>query len=436
MAIPVILPRQGQSVESCIIGKWNKTTGDTVKPGDVLFTYETDKAAFEEEATTEGTILAVFFNEGDDVPCLTTVAVIGKPGESFEEFDPNRTAPASAASGVKGVYEPSTPVTTVPEVSLEANAAGAAAVSPRARSTGERMKLDPTHAVPTGPNGRVIERDVFRLAQENRASAGLVGGIATDSASSDMEKDITSAASANKPEVQQTDSGYEDVKLSNTRKMIGKSMHQSLAAMAQLTHNISFDASNIMDFRKQLKAAAEKMDCPNITYNDIILFAVSRVLLNHKDLNAHFLDDRIRNFRHVHLGIAVDTPRGLLVPTLFNADTKSLKDIALEAKTLAKAAQEGRISPDLLTGGTFTVTNLGMLGVESFTPVINPPQTGILGVDCIIERVRTENGEIKTYPAMGLSLTYDHRAIDGAPASRFLMELKGVLENLPVMLID
>jgi pyruvate dehydrogenase E2 component (dihydrolipoamide acetyltransferase) len=233
---------------------------------------------------------------------------------------------------------------------------------------------------------------------------------------------------------QSADAEYVDEELTNIRKVIAKAMHQSLSSMAQLTHNTSFDATSILEYRKQLKAISEKMDIPNITINDIIIFAVSRILTKHKYLNAHFLDNKIRLFNHVHMGIAVDTPRGLLVPTLFNADTKSLKQIANESKNLIKSAQEGNINPDLLTGGTFTVSNLGVLGIESFTPVINPPQTGILGVNCIIERVRTLDGQITVYPSMGLSLTYDHRALDGAPASRFLMDLKNALENFPVLL--
>ena len=211
---------------------------------------------------------------------------------------------------------------------------------------------------------------------------------------------------------------------------------QSLADMAQLTHNSSFDASNIQAFRKQLKAAAEKNpDMPNITLNDMILYAVAKTLKKHPDLNAHFMGDCIRHFNHVHLGMAVDTPRGLLVPTIFNADTMTLSELAAEAKRVAKEAQSGNISPDLLQGASFTVSNLGMFGVETFTPVINPPQTGILGVDCIVERVRTVGGEIKTYPAMSLSLTYDHRALDGAPASRFLQDVCRALENFTTLLI-
>jgi pyruvate dehydrogenase E2 component (dihydrolipoamide acetyltransferase) len=263
---------------------------------------------------------------------------------------------------------------------------------------------------------------------------GLGGRITSFDAAIAAANIAPSSPAAAAPAPAEGEIEFEDVKIPNIRKVIAKSMTQSLSTLAQLTHNSSFDATAVMEYRKQLKKAAEKMETPNITLNDIMIYAVSRVLLNHKDLNAHFLDDKMRYFKHVHMGIAVDTPRGLLVPTLFNADQKSLSEIAVEAKALAKAAQEGNISPDLLTGGTFTISNLGTLGVESFTPIINPPQTGILGVDCIIERVRTVDGQITVYPAMGLSLTYDHRAVDGAPASRFLMDLRSALENFTALL--
>ncbi len=213
-------------------------------------------------------------------------------------------------------------------------------------------------------------------------------------------------------------------------------MQESLSTMAQLTHNSSFDATRLLALRARFKAAPAELGLNGITVNDLILFAVSRVLGRHPDLNAHFLGDRIRLFDRVHLGMAVDTPRGLMVPSLFDADTKSLLGISGDAKDLISAAQSGGINPDLLTGGTFTVSNLGTLGIESFTPIINPPQVAILGVDCVIERVRTVNGQITAYPAMGLSLTYDHRAVDGAPASRFLRDLCAALEHIDVLLAD
>ncbi len=419
MATPVILPRQGQSVESCIIGEWHKKAGDSVAIGDALFSYETDKASFEEEAKADGTLLAVFFDAQDDVPVLTCVAVIGAPGEDIAGFDPRGGAPAAAETAATPEAAPAPAAETAaaaakPPVSAAAETGGAA--SPRARGTANRLNIDLTAAAGSGPNGRVIERDVLALraaapmaqAAPAAASAQPAAGVAAD---------------------------YTDVKLSNIRKIIAQNMHQSLISTAQLTHNSSFDASNILAYRAQLKKAAEKQpDLPNITLNDIVLYAVSRVLPKHPDLNAHFLDDKIRRFTHVHLGVAVDTPRGLMVPTLFDADQKSLAQISAEAKQLAAAAIDGSISPDLLSGASFTISNLGALGIESFTPVINPPQTGILGVCKAVERVRTAGGQLAAYPAMGLSLTYDHRAVDGAPASRFLKDLGEALERFTVLL--
>lgn len=457
MAIAVIMPRQGQSVESCIITEWHKQVGDTVREGDPLFTYETDKATFEETAKASGTLLARFYDVDDDVPCLLNVAVIGTPGEDISEFNPNAAAAPTDAAPASDA-----PVTAVeaapPAVSAPASpeaAEPAAAVSPRARAAAERLGVQADYAAPTGPHGRVIERDVIALANSGAraTAAALAAGVpvqggtgiggrfsTTDIAAYVQPGAVAAAATVSVPATAAavpvpSAADYEDVKLTNIRKSIARSMHNSLASMAQLTHSSSFDASAILALRKQLKAAPEQLGLPNITLNDILLYACSRVLPRHRDLNAHFLEDKMRYFHHVHLGMAVDTPRGLLVPTLFNADLKSLREIAEESKALAKAAQEGSISPDLLTGATFTISNLGALGVESFTPVINPPQTAILGVCSIVERVRSVDGQLRAYPAMGLSLTYDHRAVDGAPAARFAQDLSTVLESFNSLLV-
>lgn len=431
MATAVIMPRQGQSVESCIIGEWFKKVGDPVQEGDILFSYETDKSSFEEPAKQAGTLLAIFYGADDDVPCLTTVAVIGEPGESYAEFAPDQAAGAEEAPAAEApaVEAPAAAVAAAPAVQAEGSALRG--VSPRARNAAERLHVDPAQAQPTGPNGRVIERDIKALAQASRTGTGLGGRVTA----ADQAAAAAAPAAQAAPAVQGADTEYQDVKLPNIRKVIAKSMFQSLSTMAQLTHTTSFDATCIMNFRKGLKAAPEQLQVPNITLNDIILFAASRVLPKHPDLNAHFLEDKMRYFRHVNLGIAVDTPRGLMVPTLMRAEEKSLKEIAAEAKALAAACQDGSINPDLLQGASFTVSNLGTLGIEHFTPVINPPQTGILGVDCIVERVRTVDGQIAVYPAMGLSLTYDHRALDGAPASRFLQDMRAALENFQALLI-
>lgn len=431
MATAVIMPRQGQSVESCIIGEWFKKVGDPVQEGDILFSYETDKSSFEEPAKQAGTLLAIFYGTDDDVPCLTTVGVIGEPGESYAEFAPDQAAGTAEAPGMEAPAAKAPAAAAVAAPAVQAEGTALRGVSPRARNAAERLHVDPAQAQPTGPNGRVIERDIKALAQASRTGTGLGGRVTA----ADQAAAAAAPAAQAAPAVQGADTEYQDVKLPNIRKVIAKSMFQSLSTMAQLTHTTSFDATCIMNFRKGLKAAPEQLQVPNITLNDIILFAASRVLPKHPDLNAHFLEDKMRYFRHVNLGIAVDTPRGLMVPTLMRAEEKSLKEIAAEAKALAAACQDGSINPDLLQGASFTVSNLGTLGIEHFTPVINPPQTGILGVDCIVERVRTVDGQIAVYPAMGLSLTYDHRALDGAPASRFLQDMRAALENFQALLI-
>ena len=438
MATAVIMPRFGQSVESCVITGWAKQVGETVHTGDTLFTYETDKASFDEEAKVDGTLLAVFFQEQDDVPCLETVAVIGEPGEDISSFAPGGAAETGSASPESASTAPAAPAAEAAPTPLpQVDAAG---VSPRARAAAERLHVDLSHVAPSGPHGRIIERDV--LSAQRATSAAFAAGGAADIQGTGLGGrvtlgDLASPQAAPQPSPAAPAAEYRDEKASHMRRIIAKSMHDSLAVMAQLTHHSSFDASAIIAYRRQLKSSG-KESLAGITYNDIVLYAVSRVLKNHPVLNAHWLNESetIRYFDHVHLGMAVDTPRGLLVPTLFNADTKSLAQISREAKELAAAAQSGSISPDLLKGATFTVSNLGTLDIELFTPVINPPQTGILGVDCMVDRVRSVDGQLSVYPAMGISLTYDHRAMDGAPASRFLKELKTALEQFTALLAE
>ena len=412
MANAVLMPKAGITVESCIIGKWEKKVGDQIAEGDILFTYETDKAAFECESTAAGELLEIFFGDGEEVPCLVNVCAIGSKGEDVSALRPDGAA--AAAEAVPTVEAAPAPAVEIAAPAVAA-AGGAGKISPRARSLAGRAGVDGFLAVPTGPNGRIIERDVRRLMAEGapdvRAEAPAPASAATDDASE-----------------------YEDVKFSGIRRAISKSMHNSLATMAQLTHNFSFDASAVLAYRKLLKESGG--EGAGIPIGDLILYAVSRVLPAWPDLNAHMLDDSsIRKFRHVNLGVAVDTPRGLIVPTIMHADEKSLLEISKELKVLAAEARDGAISPDKLTGASFTVSNLGGFGVESFTPVINPPQTGILGVCTTVQRPRlAADGSIKLYPAMALSLTYDHRAIDGAPASRFVQELCRQLEQFTVLL--
>lgn len=442
MATPVIMPRQGQSVESCIIAKWNKNKGDTVEIGDVLFSYETDKASFEETAKVGGTLLEIFFEEGDDVPCLLNVCVIGNPGEDVSEFKP-ASDEEEAEEAAAPAEEKAAPVVEAAPVATTVG--GDMKISPRARHLAERSCANLNLAQATGPNGRIIERDVERLIAEGKistyaaqdayaaSSADVVGSgvggrvTVADMAAPAAAQIAPAAIASDVPE-------FEEVKNSNIRKVIAKSMHTSLSTMAQLTFNTSFDATALLNYRKMLKEQGEAYGMEKVTLNDMILYAVSRVLLNHKVLNSYFADDKMTIFNNVHLGVATDTARGLMVPTIFYANRMSLKEISDQAKNVCGACRDGACSPDILKGGTFTVSNLGNMGVESFTPVINPPQCAILGVCSVTKRVREVNGELKLYPAMGLSLTFDHRAVDGAPVARFLKELCTALENFTMLL--
>ena len=442
MATVVIMPRQGQSVESCIITALNKKVGDSVEKGEILFSYETDKSSFEEPAPEAGTILAIFREEGDDVPCLENVLVIGKEGEDISAFAPTTEEAAPAAAAPEAPKAEPAPEAVAPEAPATASA-GNMSISPRARMLAEKTHADLLKAVPTGPNGRIIERDVQKLldlgltvspaaregytapVEGSGANGRVVLGDLNAPASAPVAADTCAAAPV---------SEYEDVKLPNIRKIIAKTMVESLSTMAQLTFTSSFDATKLLAFRKSLKSGAEKLGLANITLNDMILFAVSRVILKYRNANAHMLGDTMRYFNTVNLGVAVDTERGLMVPTVFHAEQKTLNQISMEAKSVITAAQSGTINPDLLRGATITVSNLGSLGIESFTPIINPPQTCILGVDCVMNRMKEVDGEYVPYPAMGLSLTVDHRVLDGADAARILKDIGYALENIDLLL--
>ncbi len=400
----VIMPKEGITVESCIIGEWKKNVGDPVSAGDVLFTYETDKAEFECESTASGTLLAKFFEDGDEVPCLANVCAVGNPGDAYEFLKPGAEAPAPAAAPAAEEAAPTA-------AAAPAAAAELKAISPRAMAKAVANNVNPALATGTGPNGRIIERDIDKLIASGAAAAYAAPAAAAPAAAD-----------------------FEDVKWSPVRKATAKSMTKSLSTMAQLTQQYSFDATQIQAYRAMLKP----LDAPmgKVSLNDMVMFAVAKTIKSCPDLNANVLEENVvRHFNTVNLGFACDTPRGLIVPTIFNADQMTLLELSMEAKRLAAEAREGKLSPDYMSGATFTISNIGSFGCEAFTPVINPPQTGILGVCNIQTKIKSaKDGVIETYPAMGLSLTFDHRVIDGAPAARYMSELCKSLENFMTLL--
>ena len=435
MAIPVILPRQGQSVESCAILGWKKSVGDPVKTGDVLCEVETDKASFEVESPADGTLIAIFHEAGDQVPVLATIAAIGKPGEKAEEMRgvprreeirgvPRREemrggdggTPASSSSTAPA--RPAAQVTPVAQPAAAVTRAGKIAASPRARALAAANGVSLDGVRGTGPAGRIIERDVRQAM-----AAGPVSRAPSIPAPAP-------AASAPIPA-----GAVREIKVTGIRKLIAERMLASLSTTAQLTLNASADAHVLQDMRARFKESAESMGLRGVTINDMVMFAASRALLQHPDLNAHFTGDTIRQFADVHLGFATDTPRGLMVPVIRNAHRLSLRAVSQEAARLAAACRDGRITPDEMSGGTFTVTNLGGLGVESFTPVLNAPQVGILGVGSIVPRpATTPHGEMTFVPHIGLSLTINHQAVDGAPGARFLQTIAGLIARFDLLL--
>ena len=437
MATPVIMPRQGQSVESCILTEWKVAPGDQVEEGSVLAVIETDKASFDLESPVAGTVLDLFWEADDDVPVLANVTVIGDEGEDASGFRPETEAassgpsvdsapsPATAATSQTSVPAASVGIVASPVSAAEGSVAG---VSPRARQLAMRSGIDPDSLLGTGPGGRVIERDVqgalegtprlsasaSALAREGGLEPPVHGGGLSGMA---LASDMREPGSID---------GAEVVPVKGIRKVIADRMMQSLGNTAQLTLHAAFDVTAAQAFRKARKESGE----PKVSLNDVISHALIHTLLRHPDLNAHFLGDRIARFEKVSLGTAVDTDRGLMVPVLSKACCLSIDDLSSGIRGLAEECREGTIQPDQLTGGTFTLTNLGMLGVEHFTPVLNIPEVAILGVGGIsIRPVRGETGEVNFVDSIALSLTMDHQAIDGAPAARFLKDLVETLEN-------
>jgi pyruvate dehydrogenase E2 component (dihydrolipoamide acetyltransferase) len=447
MATAVVMPTLGNTVESCIIVDWKKSVGDSVKKGESICEVETDKAVMEVESPATGILLARFYAEGEDVPVQTAIAVIGQPGEDFSHLRPEG-APGGAA-GTGAPVPPAdlgAPARESPADSRAPAPASPQGVSPRARNLAMRKGVDVSSLRGTGPGGRIVERDVqSALAAQPRltpvAQAMVAQGdyVIPERGSGPggrvTARDLIPVGPApHAPAPAEAEEPVRAIPIKGVRKIIAERMLSSLQTTAQLTLNTSADARALLQFRKRCKTSPEVLGLREVTINDLILFAVSRTLPQHRYLNALFQEETVYEYVRVHLGLAVDTPRGLLVPVIRDADRLSLRELSSEAKRLAAGAQDGHLSPDELSGGTFTVTNLGNLGIESFTPVLNVPQVGILGVGNINPKPVELEGEIQFVPHINLSLTVNHQVVDGAPAARFLNALSQSLANIDLLL--
>ncbi len=415
----ILMPQMGVSEESALLSEWKVKEGDVIKMEQPLFALETGKSSFEELSKYEGTLLKILVAPGEEVAVGAPVAVVGKPGASFTV--PGAAAPAAAEVAPAAAAAP-VAAAAVPSAAAPAANGAEVLASPRAKKLASELGLDIAKAVPTGPEGRIIERDVKTLKAAAPAVAAAPAAAPAEVKAAPVAAEVAPVA------------GYTEEKISRIRKVIAENMHKSLADMAQLTLNRTFDATAILEMRKQMKNAPE-LGLDKVTINDLVLFAVAKTLVEFPDINANFIGDKMRRFTHAQLGVAIDTPKGLLVPVLKDADTMSLKAISAQVKEYANACKEGTLGADKLTGGSFTVTNLGNLGIESFTPIINPPQTAILGVCGTMLRPRQKaDGSVEFYQAMGLSLTFDHRVVDGAPAAKFLKAVADKLEKFNLIL--
>ena len=446
MATIVVMPQLGNSVESCIIVEWMIAEGDTVSVDQTLASIETDKSTMEVPSTAEGTVLKLLWEEGDEVPVKDPLIIVGEPGEDISGLVPGGDAAPAEADA------PAEQAAAAPEAAAPAFATERAtgAVSPRARALAASNGVDASAiAEGSGPHGRVIERDVAaaiaagpvltsaaRAAGVSAAEGTGIGGRVSV-ADAGRTAEATPAAAVAAPAAAADFPGAStSAPLKGVRKVVAKRMMESLTTTAQLTLNTTSNAAGILAMRKKVKNADPALGLGKITLNDLVCFAVSRTLPKYPVFNAHLEDGVLTQFEQVHLGFACDTPRGLLVPVIRSAQALGLKAFSDEAKRLAGGAIDGSLSPDFLSGGTFTVSNIGSFGIETFTPVINLPQTAILGVGAITPRPAVAaDGTIGVEQRLNLSLTIDHQVIDGADGARFLRDLVAAIENIDVTVL-
>lgn len=381
MAQKIIMPKQGLQMTEGLITQWHKQVGDTVSEGEPLFDMETDKTAITIDSTATGTILELLFEEGDLVPIAETIAVVGNPGEDY-----------SALLGGEPETAPEEVQEEAPVVAAQIPETSHVAATPRAKMRAQEKNIAITDVTGTGPDGLIIERDVLAF---------------------------TPAAAQNETVIP----------FDGMRKAISNNMVKSLTTMAQANHRMKVDMTESVRFRNKLKEEGIK-----VSYTDILIKAVTQALLKFPMMNACVDGEKIICKHYVNIGVAVAVEKGLLVPNIKNAENLSVSQLHDQVATLAEKARSGKLTPAEYSNGTFTITNLGMYEIDEFTPIINPPEVGILGVGAITDTPWVVDGKLEIRPIMVLSLTYDHRVIDGAPAAQFLQYIKKLLQNPYLML--
>ncbi len=415
MAIKMQMPKLSDTMETGRITKWLKKEGEKISPGDVIAEVETDKANMDMEAYDEGTLLKVVAKEGDRVPIGGLIGILGSPGEDIKSFiqeeaaasdNPVEKPTEKTEAKEKGIYQGSTSVTPTGSSMVGVSSSkddGRIKASPLAKSLARERGIDIGTVPGTGTAGRVVKRDIEAFAFSDTARGSQV---------------VSSGE-------------FEDVPLSMMREAIAKRLSQSNVEAPHFFLTVEVKMENAIAFRESLNTftADGKDDRNKISFNDIVVKACGAALQRHPGVNATFMKDKIRMFGDVHIGVAVAIDKGLITPVIRDVDKKGLSDISAESKDLSTRARNRKLKPEDYSGSTFTVSNLGMYGVDEFTAIINPPEAAILAVGGIVEKPVAEDGQIKIGKRMRMTLSSDHRVVDGALAAKFMQTLKSILEN-------
>ena len=436
MATKVFMEALSPTMEEGRLVKWLKNEGDAVKSGDAIAEVETDKAIMELVARGDGVLRKRLVNEGDSRPVGVLVGVIATADENIDALIAGAGAPAAPAAEAKPAEQPAAKASepaaatstaqNAPQAQSEASPPPAAKAasspvptttgnggpvrsSPLARRLASERGLDISQMQGSGPSGRIIKRDI-----ESAASAAAAKPAATPS--------VQRAARAG---------DFEDVALTQIRKTIAKRLGESIGPIPTFYLTAEFDLSRVTEMRA---AMAQMGDEFKVSVNDILMKAVATALAQHPEVNAHWLGDKIRQHHRVHLGMAVATPDGLIVPVIFDADQKRMSEISHEAKELAKRARERKLKPEEYTGSTFSISNLGMFGIDQFTAIINPPEVSILAIGTAQDVVVPGPDGFVVQKRLRVTMSCDHRAVDGAVGAAFLQTLRRLIEN-PLMLV-
>ncbi|CDZ74592.1 TPP-dependent acetoin dehydrogenase complex, E2 component, dihydrolipoyllysine-residue acetyltransferase [Peptoniphilus sp. ING2-D1G] len=429
----IVMPKMGLTMKEGNISNWRKKEGEEIKKGEVIFDVETDKLTNEFESTISGILRKIIVSEGS-APVMAPVAIVS------DTADEDISDLLKQAGGEKQEQITEKPKEAAEEKEADKPIKARVKASPKARKTAMELGVDINLIEGTGPSNSITVDDVKRykqdIKQEKKASptAKVIAdklGVDINDIEKDsriMKKDVLDYKKTLELE-KYAEPKEERKKMTNMRKIIGKRILESKNISPSVSYNIKVDVSALKKYREDVK------DIVKVSYNDILVKILSKLLIDFPLLNASIEEDQIITRNYVNMGVAVALPEGLIVPVVKYANKKGLKEISQEIKELSKKARNNELSPDDLKGGTFTISNIGMYGVDSFTPIINQPELAILGVNAVKDEVVVENGNIVIKPMLNLSLTADHRAIDGAVAAEFLSTLKKYIENPALMLL-